>query len=283
MISSTRVVIATIIVAIGLFYVSLPQVAPVPHPANPELILATTTSTQDSGLLDVLIPLFQQQTGYVVKTIAVGSGQALLLGGRGEADVVLAHAPAAEQTFVAKGFGVNRRLVMHNDFVLIGPASDPARTRSARTAGEALRAIASAQAKFYSRGDNSGTHQLELALWKSLGVKPAGEWYQQTGQGMGATLNVASEKDGYTITDRATYLALKKNLRLDILMQGDPALLNIYHVIEVNPALHAKVNNAGAQAFSDFLLSASTQAVIGQFGRDKFGEPLFFPDADKLE
>ncbi len=281
---STRLVIAALVILISLFYFSLPRMASIAQPANPELILATTTSTVDSGLLDVLIPIFERQTRYQVKTISVGSGQAMLLGERGEADVLLVHAPESEKKFVANGFGVNRRLVMHNDFILVGAASDPAKIKPARSAVEALKLIAASQSLFYSRGDNSGTHQLENMLWQNVGLKPAaGGWYQQTGQGMGATLNVASEKNGYTLTDRATYLALKKNLRLEILLQGDPQLLNIYHVIEVNPARYAKVNATGARAFSDFLLSPIAQATIANFGRDKFGEALFFADADKAD
>ncbi|MCA1554956.1 MAG: substrate-binding domain-containing protein [Chloroflexi bacterium] len=283
---SMRGFIAALVVGIVVFWFTLPQSASTPHaarPANPELILATTTSTQDSGLLDVLIPMFQNESGYQVKTIAVGSGQAMLLGERGEADVLLVHAPASEQKFVASGFGVNRRLVMHNDFVLLGPSGDPAHLQNTKDAVEALKLIASTQSLFISRGDNSGTHQLENQLWDKAKLKPSGAWYQSTGQGMGATLNVASEKNGYTLGDRATYLALKKNLHLDILLQGDPQLLNIYHVIEVNPSLHPKVNAAGAQAFSNFLLAPRTQNVIADFGKGKFGEALFFPDADKPE
>ena len=280
-----RAGVVALIVLMVVFWFALPQGGNALHvqPANPELILATTTSTQDSGLLDYLLPIFQNETGYQVKTIAVGSGQAMLLGQRGEADVLLVHAPASEQQFMANGYGVNRKLVMHNDFIILGPAADPARVKSGHDALEALKQIASTRSLFFSRGDNSGTNQLENQLWDKAKLKPAGDWYQSTGQGMGATLNVASEKNGYTISDRATYLALKKNLHLDMLLQGDPALLNIYHVIEVNPALHLKVNVPGAQAFSDFLLAPRTQAQIANFGKDKFGETLFFPDADKPE
>ncbi|MCA1554821.1 MAG: substrate-binding domain-containing protein [Chloroflexi bacterium] len=283
---SVRAFIAALIVGIVVFWFALPKTAGAPHatrPTNPELILATTTSTQDSGLLDVLIPMFQTETGYKLKTIAVGSGQAMLLGERGEADVLLVHAPASEQKFVASGFGVNRKLVMHNDFVLVGPAANPAHLQNTKDAVEALKLIAITQSLFFSRGDNSGTHQLENQLWDKAKLKPSGAWYQSTGQGMGATLNVASEKNGYTLSDRATYLALKKNLHLEVLLQGDPQLLNIYHVVEVNASLHPKVNAEGAQAFSNFLIASRTQNVIADFGKDKFGEALFFPDADKPE
>ncbi len=254
-------------------------------PANAQqknIILATTTSTQDSGLLDVLIPMFEKKTGYFVKTIAVGSGQAMAMGEKGEADVLLVHSPAAEQKFVAGGYGINRRLIMHNDFVIVGPAADPAKIKGIKSAAEAFKKIASAGSLFMSRGDNSGTHSQEKAVWKSAGINPEGQkWYQQTGLGMGQTLNVASEKKAYTLADRGTYLALKKQLGLDILTEGDAILLNIYHVIEVNPAKWPKINVAGAKAFADFMVAPETQAVIKTFGVDKFGSPLFFPDAGK--
>jgi tungstate transport system substrate-binding protein len=247
------------------------------------VILATTTSTQDSGLLDELIPRFEKQTGYVVKTIAVGSGQALALGKKGEADVLLVHSPDAEKALMADGFGANRRLVMHNDFILLGPAADPAGVRG-KAAAEAFQAIATGRAVFISRGDNSGTHAQEKKLWATAGLKPEGQaWYQQTGLGMGQTLAVASEKRAYTLSDRGTYLALRKNLGLQILSEGDAALLNVYHVIEVNPARFPKVNAPGARAFADFLVSKDVQTVIKDFGIGPFGSPLFFPDAGKPE
>jgi tungstate transport system substrate-binding protein len=248
------------------------------------LILATTTSTQDTGLLDVLVPVFEKQTGYFVKTIAVGSGQAMAMGKKGEADVLLVHSPAAEKEFMEGGFGVNRRLVMHNDFVIIGPADDPARIKGLKSAAEAFKKIAAAQALFISRGDNSGTHAKEKQIWKVAGVKFEGEkWYQQTGLGMGQTLNVAAEKDGYALTDRGTYLAFAKTLKLNILVEGDAVLLNIYHVMEVNPQKWPKVNFAGAKAFGDFMVSKETQEIVRNFGVDKYGSPLFFPDAGKKE
>lgn len=248
------------------------------------IILATTTSTQDSGLLDVLLPIFEKKTGYFVKTIAVGSGQAMAMGQKGEADVLLVHSPAAEKKFVAEEYGVNRRLVMHNDFIVVGPAEDPAKIKGTKATAEAFKKIASAGALFLSRGDNSGTNAKEKDVWKASGINPEGQkWYQQTGLGMGQTLNVASEKNGYTLADRGTYLAMKKNLRLDILMEGDAILLNIYHVIEVNPAKWPKVNVAGAKAFSDFMVSKETQDVVKTFGVEKYGSPLFFPDAGKKE
>jgi tungstate transport system substrate-binding protein len=248
------------------------------------VILSTTTSTQDSGLLDVLIPIFEKNTGYFVKTIAVGSGQAMAMGQKGEADVLLVHSPAAEKKFVAEGYGVNRRLIMHNDYIIVGPSEDPGKVRGIKSTPESFKKIASAKALFLSRGDNSGTHSKEMDIWKATGINPEGEkWYQQTGLGMGQTLNVASEKKGYTLADRGTYLALKKNLGLDILVEGDAILLNIYHVIEVNPAKWLKVNAAGGKAFADFMVSKETQDIIRTFGVDKFGSPLFFPDAGKRE
>jgi tungstate transport system substrate-binding protein len=253
-------------------------------PVQKNIILATTTSTQDSGLLDVLIPIFEKKTGYFVKTIAVGSGQAMAMGAKGEADVLLVHSPDAEKKFIADGFGINRRLVMHNDFIIVGPPSDPSGIKGAKSAAEAFKKIAVSGALFMSRGDNSGTHAQEKKLWKAAGIDPEGQkWYQQTGLGMGQTLNVAAEKKTYTLADRGTYLAMQKNLGLDILCEGDISLLNIYHVIEVNPAKWPKVNAAGAKAFADFMVSREVQEIIAKFGVDKYGSPLFFPDAGKPE
>ncbi len=242
-----------------------------------ELILATTTSTYDSGLLDVLIPPFQEATGYRVKVIAVGTGQALKMGERGDADVLLVHAPAAEEAFMAAGHGIERYRVMHNDFVLVGPPEDPAGVRGATDALEALRRIAAAQALFLSRGDDSGTHKKERALWEEAGIEPGGAWYQETGQGMGATLRVASEKGGYTLTDRGTFLALRETLALEVLFEGDPRLYNVYHVIVVNPQKGTNVE--GARALARYLLSPETQRQIERFGVERYGQPLFVPDA----
>ena len=251
-------------------------------PKQKNIILATTTSTQDSGLLDTLIPVFEKETGYFVKTIAVGSGQAMAMGQKGEADVMLVHSPDAEKKFVDEGYGINRRLVMHNDFIIVGPAEDSAKIKTAKSAAEAMKLIAQANALFISRGDNSGTHAKEKTLWKKAEITPGGQkWYQETGLGMGQTLNVAAEKKGYTLADRGTYLSMKKNLGLDILTEGDAALLNIYHVIEVNNAKWPKANAQGAKAFADFMVSKKTQGIIKTFGVAKFGSPLFFPDAGK--
>ncbi len=273
--------IAAILLAGVLFLTFLPGVS---SAQQKNIILATTTSTQDSGLLDVLLPIFEKQTGYFVKTIAVGSGQAMAMGQKGEADVLLVHSPAAEKKFVAEGFGVNRRLVMHNDYIVVGPADDPAKIKGTKATTDAFKKIAAAGALFLSRGDNSGTHAKEKDIWKAAGINVEGQkWYQQTGLGMGQTLNVASEKNGYTLADRGTYLALKKNLALTIFMEGDAILLNIYHVIEVNPGKWPKVNVAGSKAFADFMVSRETQEIVKTFGVDKFGSPLFFPDAGKKE
>jgi len=251
-------------------------------PAGKALILATTTSTQDSGLLDLLVPLFEKKTGLFVKTIAVGSGQAMAMGQKGEADVLLVHSPDAEKAFMAAGAGVNRRLVMHNDFVVVGPPSDPAGIKGQTSAPEAFKKLAAASGLFLSRGDNSGTHAQEKKLWKAAGLDPEGrKGYQQTGLGMGQTLQVADEKKGYTLADRGTFLALRKRLALVILVEGDASLANIYHVIEVNPARWPKVNGPGAKAFSDFMVSKEVQDLIRGFGVDKYGSPLFFPDAGK--
>ncbi|MHB1007320.1 MAG: ABC transporter substrate-binding protein [Chloroflexota bacterium] len=252
-------------------------------PAIVDIILATTTSTKDSGLLDVLLPDFEKRTGYKVKPIAVGSGQAMTMGERGEADVLLVHAPASEVTFMNNGHGTERLLVMHNDFIVVGPKADPAGIKGMPKAADAIAAIAKKGALFASRGDNSGTNQLELLLWKAANITPSGAWYQSTGQGMGATLKIASEKDGYTITDRATYLATKQGLTLDSLVEGDPALLNIYHVIPVDPKKSDKINAAGGAAFAKYMVSPEAQALIKTYGADKYGQSLFFPDAGKKE
>jgi len=247
------------------------------------VILATTTSTQDSGLLDVLVPLFERDSGLTVKTIAVGTGQSLALAGRGEADVVLVHAPDLEKKYVSEGKLLNRRLVMYNDFVIIGPTDDPAGIKNSTSAAQAMKAIATSGSRFVSRGDNSGTNILEKALWKMAGVQPAAPWYIESGQGMGMTLGVADDRNAYTLTDRGTYLAYQKRLRLPILVQGDRPLLNIYSVMEVNPANGPKVNTTGGKTFADFMVAPATQNVIKTFGVEKYGQPLFVPVAGTPE
>jgi len=247
------------------------------------LLLVSTTSTQDSGLLDVLLPAFTTKTGYNVQLVAVGSGQALKIGEQGNSDVILLHSPAAEKEFVANGFGIDRRLVMHNDFVIVGPSSDPAGIRATNPA-EALKKIFASRVTFVSRGDDSGTHVKELALWNNAGLDPAGQdWYLETGQAQGATLSIASEKGAYALTDRGTFLAYKSNVDLEILVEGDPFLLNVYHVITVNPEKWPNVNLEGARAFADFITSSDGQDIIAGFGVERYGQPLFFPDADKTD
>jgi tungstate transport system substrate-binding protein len=263
-----------------------PAAKPTPAaPANPDLILATTTSTQDSGLLDVLIPLFEQQTGYKVKTVAVGSGQAMQMGQEGNADVLLVHSPTAEKQFMTDGWGKDRALIMHNDFIIVGPTSDPAKIKGMGPA-DAFKAIAAAQAPFVARADKSGTSTKELGIWAKTDVDPATtkpSWYIETGQGMGASLTIASEKGAYTLTDRATFLANKDKLQLEILIEGNKTLLNVYHVITVNTDKWPKVNYDGAMAFLKFMTKPAIQDVIGKFGVDKFKQQLFVPDATKTD
>jgi tungstate transport system substrate-binding protein len=247
------------------------------------VVLSTTTSTQDSGLLDVLVPLFEKQSGLTVKPVSVGTGQALALAARGEADVTLVHAPALEKKYVADGKLLNRRLVMYNDFIVVGPEADPAKIRGEPRAAAALAKIAAAGARFVSRGDKSGTHILEQALWKEAGVTPAAPWYIESGQGMGATLSIADDRRAYTLTDRGTYLAFSKRIALKTLVEGDKALFNVYSVMEVNPANGPRVNAAGGKAFADFMLAPATQAVIKTFGVEKFGQALFVPIAGKKD
>jgi tungstate transport system substrate-binding protein len=277
MVARVRLIAIVMVLALGAAAILAPAAAQV---SNPELILATTTSTQDSGLLDVLVPEFQRQTGYTVKTISVGTGQAMALGERGEADVVLVHAPDSEKAWMEAGHGVERKLVMYNDFIIVGPPSVPISLAGATSAVEAMQKIAANGALFVSRGDNSGTHQLELKLWQDAGVDPRGTpWYQEAGQGMGQVLTIANEKEAYTITDRATYLARKATVDLTVLAEGYQSFLNVYHVMVVNPEKGNHVNVEGARAFADFLIAPSTQETVSTFGVEKFGQPLFFPAA----
>ncbi|MGH7352683.1 MAG: substrate-binding domain-containing protein [Candidatus Methylomirabilales bacterium] len=252
-------------------------------PVNPTVILATTTSTRDSGLLDVLLPVFEKKTGYLVKTVAVGTGQALAMGKRGDADIVMTHAPEAEKPLVDEGWLTHRVQFMHNDYVLVGPSQDPAKIARAKSAADALRQIAEVKATFVSRGDDSGTHKQEKVLWKATGLTPEGSWYVEAGQGMGATLRIASEKQAYTLTDRSTYLSLQKTLASKILLEGDPLLLNEYSVMLVNPAKHSKVNGEGAKALHKWLLTDGARTMIRDYGKDRFGQPLFFLDPVKPE
>jgi tungstate transport system substrate-binding protein len=244
-----------------------------------EMILATTTSTQDTGLLDSLLPMFQRESCIKVKPIAVGTGAALDMARRGDADAVLVHAPEAEKAYVQSGDLIDGRLIMHNDFLIIGPTGDPAHVRGGKDAAAAMKAIA-AGGSFVSRGDGSGTEKKELALWKAAGVSPALiPKREETGQGMGATLLVADSRQTYTLTDRGTYLAFKDKLSLVPLVEGDPELRNIYHAYVVNPGKHPTARRSEATRFVRFLADPKTQEWIGQFGKARFGQPLFVPDA----
>ena len=272
----------TLLVTLGLLLPG-PRYLQAGEAVSKSVILSTTTSTQDSGLLDVLVPLFEKKTGYNLKTVSVGTGQALELSAKGEADVTLVHAPSLEKKYVADGKLLNRRLVMYNDFIIIGPTSDPAKVKSTKSSIQAMKLISGSQGRFVSRGDNSGTHNLEKSLWKQAGIEPKGAWYIESGQGMGATLGIANDRSAYTITDRATYLAYQKRLALAILLEGDKPLLNIYSVMEVNPANGPRTNQVGGKAFADFMVAPETQAVIKSFGVEKYGQPLFVPVAGKRE
>lgn len=260
-----------------------PQETETEEPTNTKVILATTTSTQDTGLLDELIPIFKEETGYEISTIAVGTGEALRMGEKGDADVLLTHAPASEQPLVDNNDVMNYQLVMHNDFVIVGPAADPAQIKGTDSAADTFQKLMDSEGTFVSRGDDSGTHKKEKAIWEELGVEPTGDWYVEAGAGMGDTLRMASEKQAYTLTDRGTYLAQKDNLELEVLVEGDKILLNIYHVMQVNPEKNDKINADGAKAFVEFLVSSDTQKIIEDFGKDKYGEPLFIPDAGMNE
>ncbi|MEH6953547.1 substrate-binding domain-containing protein [Neobacillus drentensis] len=246
-----------------------------PKAAPTEMILATTTSTQDSGLLDVIIPMFEKENNVKVKTIAVGTGQALEMGTKGEADALLVHAPAAEKAVVDAGDGINYKRVMYNDFILVGPKENPAGV-SGDDIMAAFKKLADSKATFVSRGDDSGTHKKELGIWEMDNIKPAGDWYVSTGQGMGQTLQVAAEKKGYVLTDRATWLAQEKNLdTLQIVVEGGKDLMNIYHVMQVNPKKHDKINSIDAEKFVEFMVDPKTQDVIEQFGKKEYGQSLF--------
>ncbi len=249
-------------------------------PERREVLLATTTSFQDSGLLDDLVSDFTLRTGYRIRATAVGSGAAIALGAKGDADVIVAHSEQAELDFMAQGNGLRRLVVMHNDFVILGPPGDPARARG-KPPLEAFRAIAGARASFYSRGDRSGTDVFEKGLWKQAGITPTAPWYVEAATGMGQTLQIASEKNAYTMADRGTYLARRSGVVLEIMAEREPPLFNYYHVMTVNAAKHPRVNSAGAQAFAEYLVSPETQRRIAQFGKAKYGEPLFYPDATK--
>jgi tungstate transport system substrate-binding protein len=260
----------------ALFAVPLIFAASCSRPTAESLTLATTTSTQDSGLLDVLVPAFRAKTGIEVKVVAVGTGQALELGRRGDADVLLVHDLDSEAKFMADGFGASRRPVMHNDFVLVGPATDSAGIKGEKSIAEAFKRIARTESVFVSRGDESGTHQKERAIWRQTGIEPKGDWYVRAGAGMGQVLHLTDQKRGYTLSDRGTFLAQRQGLELLILSEGDPMLANRYSVIVVSPDKHPHVRQEAARKFADFLLAPETRKTIADFGKDKYGQPLFF-------
>src|SRR3989441_7738567 len=272
-----------LLVILSALWLSALRPAPPAAAQSNTVILSTTTSTQDSGLLDLLVPMFEKKTGMTVKTISVGTGQALTLAARGEADVALVPAPSVERKYVEEGKMRNRRLVMYNDFVVIGPEDDPAKIKGAPRVADALKRIADTRSRFVSRGDKSGTHILEQGLWKQAGIEPRGAWYIESGQGMGQTLGIANDRRAYILTDRGTWLAFQKRVSLPILVEKDTRLLNIYSVMEVNLANGSRVNAAGGKAFADFMLAPETQAVIRTFGVDKYGQPLFVPIAGKSD
>lgn len=248
------------------------------------VLLATGTSIMDSGLLDDLTAAFEKKSGYLLRPLAIGSGQAMAMGERGEVDVLFVHDPASERQFITAGHGINRRLVMHNDYYLVGPPDDPAGVARAGSIAESFRRIAAAGALFISRGDHSGNDRLEKALWREVGLNPeSARWYQETGLGMGHTLQLAADKKGYALVDRATYFAFLGKVNLRLYVKGGKGLVNLYHVIEVNPSRWPKVNRAGARAFSEFLLSDDFQRLAENFGRSKYGETLFHAGRGKKE
>jgi tungstate transport system substrate-binding protein len=269
----------TVVLSVAILVLVALTRLPVEAQSNRSFILATTTSTQDSGLLDVLVPRFEKESGIEVKVIAVGTGAALRMASRGDADAVLVHAPAAERSYVDAGDLIDGRGVMHNDFVIVGPSADPAGVRHMTSITEVMRAIAT-RGTSVSRGDDSGTHSQETALWVAAGIDPRSiKGREETGQGMGATLNIADQKRAYALTDRGTFLSLRRRLGLTILVQGDTSLRNVYHVYAVNPAKHPRVKHDAARSFINFLVSRPIQHAIAAFKRDEYGESLFFPDA----
>lgn len=253
-----------------------------PSEINQSILLSTTTSTENSGLLSFLLPIFTQDSGIEVKVVAVGTGQALKMGEDGDADVLLVHAKESEEKFVAEGHGIERFDVMYNDFILIGPKNDPLELamRASQDISKAFLIIQENKGKFISRGDDSGTHKMELSLWKDAGLEPSGKWYISAGQGMGAVIQMADEMEAYTLTDRATYLSMMNKLDLEVLVEGDQKLFNQYGVIAVNPEKNQQINHEGAEKFIEWLLSQKGQELIGKFGMDQYGQSLFIPNAN---
>lgn len=252
-----------------------------PKEAGDRIILSTTTSTEDSGLLDYILPKFEEESGIEVDVIAVGTGKALQMGKDGEADILLVHAKESEEEFVAEGHGLERHDVMYNDFILVGPKEDPLKLKESSPGDilAGLKSIAENEATFVSRGDDSGTHKKELSIWEEADIEPEGEWYLSAGAGMGDVLKIADEKQAYTITDRATYLNMRDTMELEIIIEGDENLFNQYGIIPVNPEKSDQINAEGAKKFMDWLLSKETQDLIGEFGVEEFGMPLFTPNA----
>lgn len=250
---------------------------------NGSIILATTTSTQDSGLLEYILPIFKEETGIEAKVIAVGTGKAIQMGVDGEADVLLVHAKSSEEEFIAAGHAVERFDVMYNDFIIIGPNNDPAGLvdKAKGDVGVALTLLSEGKYTFVSRGDDSGTDKKEKAIWKAIGIDPVGDWYVSAGKGMGDVIQMANEMLGYTLSDRATYLAMKDNLDLKIIIESDSKLLNQYGVLAVDPSKNEEINGEGAAAFVNWILSEKTQKLIGEFGKEEYGQSLFTPNAQK--
>lgn len=280
----SMIYVAAVIVMIGMMVLSAcaPEPTPNEKPAPVELILATTTSTQDSGLLEYLLPDFEKEYNVVMKVIAVGSGQAIQMGKDGNADVLLVHSPAAEKTYMEEKHGVRREDVMYNDFIIVGPEEDPAKLKNTATTVDAFKALMDSKSKFISRGDDSGTHSKEKAIWKAAELETSGDWYISAGQGMGAVLTMADEEKAYTLSDRATYMTqVQMGLELNIMVEGDKQLLNPYGVIAVDPSKSPKINNEVANQFIDWLISDETQKKIADFKKEELGVSLFIPNYKK--
>jgi tungstate transport system substrate-binding protein len=272
--SRKGILIAAVVVCFFLFFTEYAF-------ASERIRMATTTSTDNSGLLEAILPPFEKMCGVTVDVIAVGTGKAIKLGETGNVDLILVHAPEAEKQFVTEGYGINRRQVMHNDFILLGSESDPAKIKGEKSSARAFQKIAQTGALFISRGDDSGTHKKEKKIWKEAGVEPHGAWYLEAGQGMGTVLQMAHEKGAYTISDRGTFLAYRSKIDLTIISEGDPVLYNPYGVIAVNPARHPHVNYVEAMSLIGWFTSPACQKMISGF--KKGGEVLFHPDAISLK